>query len=179
MRAEPDEDRLAGMPLARELTEIHRACPRHVAGAEARVAGPADDLRPTEAAVEGRGEYCRHRRVGIARWSRSDMHTVMVVAAGFALFGLCALVGRVLGGTAGTATAALVFLPLWLVGAGINMLAERARRVRQVLGDAAVLHRAGAGEARSPDMHRFAAYQEAFDVMRSERSGKVVLDWTR
>jgi hypothetical protein len=49
------------------------------------------------------------------------MHTVIVIAAGFGLLGLCALVGRVLGGTAGTATAALVFLPLWLVGAGINM----------------------------------------------------------
>jgi hypothetical protein len=49
------------------------------------------------------------------------MHTVIVIAAGFGLLGLCALVGRVLGGTAGTATAALVLLPLWLVGAGINM----------------------------------------------------------
>jgi hypothetical protein len=49
------------------------------------------------------------------------MHTVIVVAIAFALLGLCALVGRVLGGTSGTATAMLVFVPLWFVGAGINM----------------------------------------------------------
>ena len=49
------------------------------------------------------------------------MHTVIVVAVGFGLLGLCALVGRVLGGTPGTATAALIFLPLWMIGAGINM----------------------------------------------------------
>jgi hypothetical protein len=49
------------------------------------------------------------------------MHTVIVLAGGFGLLGLCALVGHVLGGTPGSATAALVFLPLWFIGAGINM----------------------------------------------------------
>lgn len=49
------------------------------------------------------------------------MHTVIVLLAGVALLGLCGLIGRLLGGSAGTATAALVFLPLWLIGAGINM----------------------------------------------------------
>ena len=49
------------------------------------------------------------------------MHTIIVLAVGFGLLGLCALVGRVLGGTPGIATATLTFLPLWLVGAGINM----------------------------------------------------------
>ena len=49
------------------------------------------------------------------------MHTIIVLAIGFGLLGLCAIAGRVLGGTPGMATAALVFLPLWLVGAGINM----------------------------------------------------------
>jgi hypothetical protein len=49
------------------------------------------------------------------------MHTALVVAAGFALLGLCMLVGRVMGGAAGTAKAALVFVQLWLIGAGINM----------------------------------------------------------
>jgi hypothetical protein len=49
------------------------------------------------------------------------MHTIIVLAVGFGLLGLCALVGRVLGGTPGIATATLIFLPLWLVGAGINM----------------------------------------------------------
>ncbi|MBI3527508.1 MAG: hypothetical protein HY067_06005 [Betaproteobacteria bacterium] len=50
------------------------------------------------------------------------MHTIIVLAIGFGLLGLCAIAGRVLGGTPGIATAALIFLPLWLVGAGINMV---------------------------------------------------------
>jgi hypothetical protein len=49
------------------------------------------------------------------------MHTVIVVAGGFGLLGLCAVAGRILGGTYGSATAALVFLPLWFIAAGINM----------------------------------------------------------
>lgn len=49
------------------------------------------------------------------------MHTIIVVAVGFGLLGLCAIAGHVLGGTPGIATAVLLFLPLWLVGAGINL----------------------------------------------------------
>jgi hypothetical protein len=49
------------------------------------------------------------------------MHTLFVIAAGLGLLGLCAVVGRVLAGAPGVATAALVFLPLWLIGAAINM----------------------------------------------------------
>jgi hypothetical protein len=49
------------------------------------------------------------------------MHTVLVIGAGLSLLGLCALVGWMLGRASGTARAALVFVPLWLVGAGINM----------------------------------------------------------
>jgi hypothetical protein len=49
------------------------------------------------------------------------MHTIIVTALGFALLAACALIGRVLGGAAGLATAALVFLPLWFIGAGINL----------------------------------------------------------
>jgi hypothetical protein len=49
------------------------------------------------------------------------MHTVIVLAIGFGLLGVCATVGYVVGGTAGAATALLVFLPLWLIGAAINM----------------------------------------------------------
>jgi hypothetical protein len=37
------------------------------------------------------------------------------------LLGLCALAGHLLGGMPAIATAALLFLPLWLAGAGINM----------------------------------------------------------
>ena len=48
------------------------------------------------------------------------MHTVIVIAVGLGLLGLCVGVGRLLGGT-GAATGALAFLPLWLVGAAVNM----------------------------------------------------------
>jgi hypothetical protein len=49
------------------------------------------------------------------------MHTLAVVAGGFGLLVVCVLLGRVLAGTAGGAIAALVFLPVWLIGAAINM----------------------------------------------------------
>jgi predicted Co/Zn/Cd cation transporter (cation efflux family) len=49
------------------------------------------------------------------------MHTVMVIATGFVVLGICALAGWILRGASGAATAAMVFLPVWLVGAGINM----------------------------------------------------------
>ena len=51
-------------------------------------------------------------------------HTLKVITGGFALLALCLLVGRVLGGpqpASGMATAARWFIPLWLVGAGVNM----------------------------------------------------------
>lgn len=46
------------------------------------------------------------------------MHTLMVMAGGFGLLGLCMIVGKFIGSLA---KAALVFLPLWLIGAGVNM----------------------------------------------------------
>jgi hypothetical protein len=49
------------------------------------------------------------------------MHTILVIAVGFGVLGLCVIVGRMFGGASGPAMAALVFLPIWLVGAGINM----------------------------------------------------------
>jgi hypothetical protein len=51
------------------------------------------------------------------------MHTVKVIAAGFGLLVLCLLAGRWLGptATAGLARGAKLFLPLWLIGAGINL----------------------------------------------------------
>ena len=50
------------------------------------------------------------------------MHTLKVILGGFALLALCLVVGRWLGGgSAGLATGAKLFLPLWLVGAGVNM----------------------------------------------------------
>jgi hypothetical protein len=49
------------------------------------------------------------------------MHTIIVLAIGFGLLSLCAVAGYLVGGVSAIATAALVFLPLWFVGAGINM----------------------------------------------------------
>ena len=49
------------------------------------------------------------------------MHTVLVLTIGFALFGLCALLGRIFAGTPGIAAASLVFLPMWFFGAAVNM----------------------------------------------------------
>jgi hypothetical protein len=51
-------------------------------------------------------------------------HTIKVIAGGFVLLALCLVVGRLMGEagqSAVVARAALVFVPLWLVGAGINM----------------------------------------------------------
>jgi hypothetical protein len=53
------------------------------------------------------------------------MHTVKVIAGGFGLLVLCLLVGRWVGATpaVGLADAVKVFIPLWLLAAGINMWA--------------------------------------------------------
>jgi hypothetical protein len=49
------------------------------------------------------------------------MHTVMVIAIGLVLLGICLLIGNALGGAPGMARAAVVFLPVWLLGASINL----------------------------------------------------------
>lgn len=50
------------------------------------------------------------------------MHTIIVLAVGFVLLGICLLVGKFTGGSPkALGKAALAFLPLWLIGAGINM----------------------------------------------------------
>jgi hypothetical protein len=52
------------------------------------------------------------------------VHTVKVLGAGFAVLALCLLLGRWLGGStpaAGLALGAKIFLPLWLIGAGVNL----------------------------------------------------------
>ncbi len=49
------------------------------------------------------------------------MHTVIVIAVGLLLLGACSVLGRLVGGTDAMHKAFLVFLPLWLVGAGVNM----------------------------------------------------------
>ena len=46
------------------------------------------------------------------------MHTIMVIVAGLALLAACLIAGRFVGTVS---TGALAFLPLWFIGAGINM----------------------------------------------------------
>lgn len=50
-------------------------------------------------------------------------HTIKGIAAGFALLALCLIVARFVPGSSqiNMACASLVFIALWLVGAGINM----------------------------------------------------------
>jgi hypothetical protein len=50
------------------------------------------------------------------------LHTVIVIAIGFVTLGVGVFAGDVLAGRAGIATAALIFLPVWLAGAGVNLL---------------------------------------------------------
>ena len=49
------------------------------------------------------------------------MHTLKIIALGLAFLALCLFVGRVVGVSKGMSTAALVFIPLWLLGAGVNL----------------------------------------------------------
>jgi hypothetical protein len=49
------------------------------------------------------------------------MHTVLVLAIGFAGLGASILLGRLSGGGPGMANAALFFLPAWFVGAAVNL----------------------------------------------------------
>ena len=55
-------------------------------------------------------------------YASSGMHTVMVMVGGFTLLGVCILVARLTGETASAmARGAIVFIPLWLLFAAVNM----------------------------------------------------------
>lgn len=49
------------------------------------------------------------------------MHTVIVLGGGFGLLLACALLGHAWGAMPGLLTGLKLFLPLWLVGAFVNM----------------------------------------------------------
>lgn len=49
------------------------------------------------------------------------MHTIIVLATGFAILALMIFGGKLLGAPQGMNQAALAFLPVWFIGAGINM----------------------------------------------------------
>jgi len=49
------------------------------------------------------------------------VHTAIVIGIGFVVLAACLVVGRAVGGATAVATAALVFFPIWLLGAAVNM----------------------------------------------------------
>jgi hypothetical protein len=49
------------------------------------------------------------------------VHTAIVIGIGLALLAACVFLGRLVGGPSALPTSVLVFLPLWLIGAGVNM----------------------------------------------------------
>jgi hypothetical protein len=49
------------------------------------------------------------------------MHTIKVITLGFAVLVACGAAGYLTAGTTGLSRAALIFLPVWAIGAGINM----------------------------------------------------------
>ena len=49
------------------------------------------------------------------------MHTVIVICIGLVVLAACLAAGWVVGGASALPTAVLVFLPVWLVGAAMNM----------------------------------------------------------
>jgi hypothetical protein len=50
------------------------------------------------------------------------MRTLIIIASGFVLLGFCMLAPKLAGGKSSAfAKAALFFLPLWLIAAGVNM----------------------------------------------------------
>jgi hypothetical protein len=50
------------------------------------------------------------------------MHTAIVLGGGFALLLACLLLAHAFGGgVPGAVTGAKLFIPLWLIGAGVNM----------------------------------------------------------
>jgi hypothetical protein len=49
------------------------------------------------------------------------MHTLKVIAVGLAVLVACGAAGYFASGTTGLSRAALIFLPVWAIGAGINM----------------------------------------------------------
>jgi hypothetical protein len=52
---------------------------------------------------------------------RRPMHTMLVIGGGLLMLAACVAVGYMSNGRGGARQAALVFLPVWLLGAGINM----------------------------------------------------------
>jgi hypothetical protein len=67
------------------------------------------------------------------------MHTLKVIAIGFAVLVACSVGGYFTAGTAGISRGALVFLPLWAIGAGINMYLGVKRAGYSIADEAPIL----------------------------------------
>jgi hypothetical protein len=68
-------------------------------------------------------------------------HTLKVISLGLALLAICLVVGRLTGGnspSAQVARASLAFIPLWAVGAAINMWIGVAKAGYTVVEEAPV-----------------------------------------
>lgn len=68
------------------------------------------------------------------------MHTIKIIAAGFLLLVICLFVGRAMGPTpvAGMLRGAKLFIPLWAIGAGINMYIGVSRAGYSVADEAPI-----------------------------------------
>jgi hypothetical protein len=69
------------------------------------------------------------------------MHTVKIIAVGLALLAACLLIGRMAGGSSpavGLVLGAKLFLPLWLLGAAVNMWVGVSRAGYSVAEEAPV-----------------------------------------
>jgi hypothetical protein len=49
------------------------------------------------------------------------MHTLIVIGTGLGVLAVCALIGRLAAGQTGMLRAFLAFIPIWFIGAAINM----------------------------------------------------------
>ena len=67
------------------------------------------------------------------------MHTLKVIAIGVLMLVACSFAGYFTAGTAGISRAALVFLPLWALGAGINMYLGVKRAGYSIADEAPIL----------------------------------------
>jgi hypothetical protein len=85
-------------------------------------------IAPVEA-MPTDGLSSRRPRSQTSAPGENTMHTILVILGGFVLMALCLLGGRIFGGpgAASLITGLKLFLPLWLLGAGINMYIGVAR----------------------------------------------------
>ena len=66
-------------------------------------------------------------------------HTIKVIGAGFVLLVLGLLIGRWIDGPTGLTIAALSFIPLWLIAAGVNMWVGVVKAGYSVADEAPIL----------------------------------------